>query len=233
MHAECAQRDKGFEGGVDARGIEVAVKDAPNLVFRQSFFGGLYGFADAVGDGIAGGHAEEHGGAFVAIIPHGKSGLEVGKRDGGRRIEGGIDCAEAEDLGLGAAGGGAAHPGVKLAEGGIVLLPKIACGGIALEENFGSGGGPVQGAAEFTGNGGQAGGAEVSPVGKAIAALHAGPEAAIGKSILRFAAREIAGELALRDMSNEAQVGFCGLRLRPSLRRGELAVVPGAAKKRG
>ena len=70
--------------------------------------------------------------------------------DGG--VQGGVDGAEAEDLGFGAAGGGSAQAGTELAQGGIAMLPEVAGRRIAAEEDFGSSGGPVESAAEFAGD---------------------------------------------------------------------------------
>ena len=84
----------------------------------------LDGLADAVGDGVSGGHAEEEGGAGVAVIPYGEGSLEMGQADDGAAVEGSIDGAEAQDLGLGTAGGGAAQAGTELAQGGITIAAK-------------------------------------------------------------------------------------------------------------
>ena len=46
-------------GGVDAAAFDVTVKEAPELMLRQSVAAGLDGFADTVGDEISGGDAEE------------------------------------------------------------------------------------------------------------------------------------------------------------------------------
>ena len=76
---ECAaQGNEFFEGSVDTVALDVAVKETPDLIFRQSAAGGLDGFADTVGDGVPGGHAEEEGGTGVAAIPYGKGSLEMG-----------------------------------------------------------------------------------------------------------------------------------------------------------
>ena len=80
----------------------MAVKETPDLMRGLSSVGGLDGFADTAGDEIPGGVAEEEGGARVAVIPYGEGGVEMGQADDG--VKGGVDGAETEDLGLGAAG---------------------------------------------------------------------------------------------------------------------------------
>ena len=143
-----------FEGSVDAVAVDVAMKETPDLMLRQSAVGGLDGFADTVGDGVPGGHAEEVGGTGVAVIPHGEGSLEMGQADDGGGVESGVDGAEAQDLGFGAAGGGAAQARTELAQGGIAILPELAGRVVATEEDFGSGGCPVERAAQFAGDGG-------------------------------------------------------------------------------
>ena len=44
-------------------------------------------------------------------------------------------------------------------------------------------------------------------MGQALAALDAGPEAAVGKAVVGFCGMEILGEFALGDVGNEADVG--------------------------
>ena len=116
--------------------------------------GGLDGLANTVGDGVPGGHAEEKGGTFVAVIPYGEGSLEMGQADDGSGVEGRIDGAKTQDLGLGAAGGGAAQAGMELAQGGIATLPKVARRRIAAKEDFGSSGSPVESTAELAGDDG-------------------------------------------------------------------------------
>jgi hypothetical protein len=106
--------------------------------------GGFDGFADAVGDGITCGYAEEEGGTDVVIIPYGEGSLEMGQADDGCGVHSGVGGVETQDLSLGATGGGAAQTGTKLAQIGIAVLPGIARRGVAAKENFGSRGGPVR-----------------------------------------------------------------------------------------
>ena len=109
-----AQGNECFESSVDTAGFHVAMKQAHNLILRQGSAGAVNGFADTVGDGISGGPAEEEGGAGVAVIPYGEGSLEVRQGDDRGAIEGCVDGAEAQDLGFGAASGGAALAGVFL-----------------------------------------------------------------------------------------------------------------------
>ena len=67
-------------------------------------------------------------------------------------VQGGVDGAETQDLGLGAAGGGAPQAGTELAQGGITVPPELAGSGITAKKDFGSSGGPVESAAKFAGN---------------------------------------------------------------------------------
>src|ERR1700733_2574027 len=130
--------------------------------------------------------------------------------DGGG-IQGGVDGAETEDLGFGAAGGGATEAGLQLAQGGIAVLPEVAGGGIATEENFRSGGGPVERASEVAGDGKQIGGREASSFGETVAAMHPGPETPVGESVVRFGAGQVLGELTMGDVGYEAGVGWGGV----------------------
>jgi hypothetical protein len=191
----------------------MAVKETPDLIFRQSLRGLLESLANAVGDRVTGGVAEEEGGAGGTVIPYGQSGLEMRHTDGGGGVEGSVDGAEAEDLGFGAAGGGAAQPGAKVAQGRIAILPELARGMVATEEDLGCGGGPVESTPQFAGDGRQVAGVEVATFGKTVAALHPGPEAAVGKAVVGFGAVEALGQLTLGDVSDEADtccLGSCG-----------------------
>ena len=118
QHVQGAEGNECFESSVDTAGLHVAMKEAHNLRLRQSVAGGVNGFADAVGDGISGGHAEEEGGAGVAVVPYGEGSLEVRQGDDRGGIERRVDGAETQDLGFGTTGGGAAHTGPELAQAG-------------------------------------------------------------------------------------------------------------------
>src|SRR5882757_5320152 len=203
---DCAEGNECFEGSLDAVALDVTMKEAGDFRLRQSIAGGFDGFADAVGDGIAGGHAEKKGGTVVAIVPYGEVGLEMRQADDGGGVEGGVDGAEAQDLCLGTAGGGSAQAGPELAQDRIAVVPEFAGSSITAEENFRSRRGPVESVAEFAGDWGKIAGAEASTVGKAAAATRPGPETAIGKTILGFGAAEILSELTLRNVGDETDM---------------------------
>jgi hypothetical protein len=78
----------------------------------------------------------------------------MGDADDRATVESSVDGAESEDLGFGAAGGGAAQPRAKPAQGGMAILPKLACRLVATEDDFGCGGRPVESATQFAGDGG-------------------------------------------------------------------------------
>ena len=145
--AESTEGHECFESSVDTVALEVTMKEAPDLILRQSIVGGLDRLANTVSDGVPGGHAEEEGGTGVAVIPYGEGSLEMSEADDGGGVQGRVDGAETQDLGFGAAGGGAAQGGMKLAQGGIGILPELAGRGVAAKENFGSRGSPIKGAA--------------------------------------------------------------------------------------
>jgi hypothetical protein len=48
---EGAEGNHFFEGSVDTVGLDVAVKETPDVMPGESFVGGFDGFADTVGDG--------------------------------------------------------------------------------------------------------------------------------------------------------------------------------------
>src|ERR1700722_8849135 len=62
---------EGFESCFDAGSLDVSVKEAGDLIPRETVATDFYGFADAVCDGISGRHTEEEGGARVTVVPHG------------------------------------------------------------------------------------------------------------------------------------------------------------------
>jgi len=61
----------------------------------------------------------------------------MGQADDGAGVEGSIDGAEAEDLSLGATGGGSVKAGTELAQAGIAIMPKVARRVVAAEEDSG------------------------------------------------------------------------------------------------
>ena len=202
------------------------------MIFGQSVGGRFDSLANTVGDGVAGRCTEEERGTCGTVIPCGQGSLEMGQADDGAGVEGSIDGAEAEDLSLGATGGGSVKAGTELAQAGIAIMPKLARRVVAAEEDFGGGAGPVESAPEFAGDGGQLMGAEASTIGEAVAALHAGPEATVGKAIMCFGTVEMLGELPLRDVSNQADMRSGGLQVLVHVECGEMAAIPGRAEQR-
>ena len=73
--------------------------------------------------------------------------------------------------------------------------------------------------------------AETAAFGQALAALHKGPEAAVGKAVLGFCWVEMLGELALSDVGNEADMGTGRLHRPASIEGAEMAAIPGAAEQ--
>ena len=153
--------------------------------------------------------------------------------DDGGGVEGRVNGAETQDLGLGTAGGGAAQAGPELAQDGIAVVPEFAGSSIAAEEDFRSRRGPVKSVAECADDWSQIAGAQASTVGNAAAAMHPGPETAIGKTILCFGTAEIFCELTLGDVGDETDMGAGGAQLLLHIGRGEIATVPGAAEHGG
>ena len=211
----------------------MAVEEGADLTFGQAFRGGVEGFADAPGGGIDGGDVEEETGAGLAVIPHGQGGVEMGGVDDGAAIEGGVDGAEAENLGFGAAGGCAVHVRTALAQGRIAILPQLSRGWGAAELDFSLALRPVEGAAQLAGQGGKLVRGKGATLGQGLAAADAGPETAVGKAIVGFRATEVLGELALGDVGDEAKVGSGGVEETATVLHGKAAAIPGAAEQRG
>ena len=109
--SDSAQAAQLLQREVDAFPAYMAVEEGADLTFGQAFRSGVEGFADAPGGGIDGGNVEEEAGAGLAVVPHGQGGVEMGGFHDGAAIEGGVNGAEAENLGFGAAGGCAVDVG--------------------------------------------------------------------------------------------------------------------------
>ena len=92
---------------------------------------------------------------------------------------------------------------------------------------------PVQSAAQVAGQGGQLLGRECSTVGEGLAAVHAGPEAAVGETIMGIGAAYEAEEFALGDVAHQAEVSGGSLEQTMVVVGSEIAAVPGAAEQRG
>ncbi len=63
-----------------------------------------------------------------------------------------------------------------------------------------------------------------------MAAVHAGPEAAVGKAVVRFATADMVKEFALCDVTYEADMRGSGVEEIAPVVGAEIAAVPGAAK---
>ena len=157
----------------------------------------------------------------------------MGGFDEGAAIESGVDGAEAENLGFGAAGGGSVYFGAALAQDRIAFMPELPGDVGAVEVDFAVALRPVEGAAQFTGYGAKLVRREAAAVGQGLAATHVGPEAAVGKAAVRFAASEVVGKLAGRDMGDHAEVRIGGAEEMGSIVRVKVAAIPGGAEQRG
>ena len=167
--AERAERHELREGSVNASAADTAVKEAVDLGFGESLGSSIDGLFDAVGDVVPGAGAEEEGSARRAVIPYGERRLKMRQPYDGAAIEGSVDGAETQDLGFGATGGGAVKAGTRLAQDGVAIVPQLARGVVATEEDFLLGGGPVEGAAELAGDAGELFGAQAAAFGEADA----------------------------------------------------------------
>src|SRR6202167_558538 len=145
VRGECAEGGKLFERSIDAFPIDVAIEETADLIPREPVGGGLDGLANAVGDGVSGGQAEEADGASVAIGPYCVGCFEVGEADNFATVERGIEGAEAQDLGLAAACGCTPQAGITIAERLITICPKLLSLLVAAKEDFGARGGPGNG----------------------------------------------------------------------------------------
>jgi hypothetical protein len=125
-----------FEGEIDALGAYMTVEKSPDLGLGEAFGGADHGLADAADDGIDGRAVEEKTSTGLAVVPHGECGLEMADLDERAAVERGVDGAETEDLGFGAAGGGSVDVGPALTEGGITIHPEFTGGFRAAEEEL-------------------------------------------------------------------------------------------------
>jgi hypothetical protein len=188
--------------------------------------------ADAARRGIDGCGVEEEAGAVAAVVPDGQRGVKMAGLDEQVAIEGGVDSTEAQNLRFGAAGGGAVYVGPSLAQLSIVIVPHFLSLWVAVEDDAGLAVDPVQSTAQLPGQGGLLMGREISSVGKRLAAVHAGPEATVGKAVVRLAPAEVAEELIWGEMTDEADMRGGGLDEPVAIVGGKIAAVPGATKQR-
>ena len=90
----------------------------------------------------------------------------MGHSDGGAAIESGVDGTETQDLGFGPAGSGSKEARTRLAQVRVTVFPKLFCVLVAAHDDVGGGrGGPIEGLAQFAGDGEQLAGCEGAPVG--------------------------------------------------------------------
>jgi hypothetical protein len=144
-----------FEGELDALFAYVVVKDASDLRLAQALRVHIKSLADAAGRGVDGSRVEEETGAGAAVIPYSQGGMEMAKFDHRTAVESGIEGTEAQDLGLGTAGGGSVYIGAAMAQTGITIVPQLLCGWAAAEDEAALGVDPVQSAAQVAGQGRQ------------------------------------------------------------------------------
>jgi len=193
----------------------------------------IQGLADTIDGRISGGVAEDPAGAVGAIFPHGQGGFEMRLGDDGAAIEGGVDGAQAEDLGFGSIGGGAVEAWARAAEARVTIVPELAGGWVAAEGPLRYATHPVEGAAQLAGHSGESFRGKIAAIRKALASARAGPEATIGEAIVRAGAMKLLRELVLGDVADEADVRPGGLKRMMAVEGTEIAAIPGAAKQRG
>ena len=70
-------------------------------------------------------------------------------------------------------------------------------------------------------------------VGEGLAAVHAGPETAVGKAAVGFSAADVAEEFVLGDVAHEADMRGGRVDEPVAVVNAEIAAVPGAAQQRG
>ena len=139
-----SERAEPFERLVDEGAADVAVKELPDLVSGEAVGRSLESLADAIGNGVSDAVAEEGGGGVGTVVRQGEGRLEVRQPDDGAAVESGVDGAEAQHLGFGAAGGCAVETRALLAQGRVVVVPELVCGRVAAKEDFGVGLGPTR-----------------------------------------------------------------------------------------
>ena len=144
-----------FECGFYAAAVETAVEESSYLLSGQAAGGGCVdGFEDTVGGVVAGGCAEEEGGACRAVVPHGEGSLKVRQSDDGAAVENGVNGAKAQNLGFGPAGGGAVEAWTSLAQRRIAVVPESSRVVVTDEAEGVRIADPIESAADFGGNGG-------------------------------------------------------------------------------
>ena len=112
------------------------------------------------------------------------------------------------------------------------MIPQLSSGRGAAEGEPGLAVHPVEGATQLAGHGCPLLRREAAALGQVFAAAHADPETAVGKAIARFGAAEMADEVALRDMTHDADMRVRRLEGTVAVVAAKIAAVPGAAEQR-
>ena len=225
-----------LEGEFDALFADVVVKEASDLRFAEALRAHIQSLADASGRGINGSRVEEETGAGTAVIPDSQSGIEMANFDYRVRVESGIDGTEAQDLGIGAAGGGwwrlRIHRGGHGSDGDnnrSTALVRMGCGG--RRGCSGSESSPGHGAIRRPGPTTPAAGER-----RRWGAIGCGGRWSRDsgwRSRCGFRAADVAEEFALGDVTHEADMRVRRVDETRSVLDAEVAAVPGAAQQRG
>ena len=215
------ERAEFFEGLVDGGTAEVAVEEVADLFSGEAVVCRLKSLEDAIGDGVCDRGTEEGAGRMGTVVPEGEGGLKVGQLDDGAAVESGVEGAQAQYLSFGPTGGGGVESGTGPTQDGVVVVPKFCGGRVAGKAELALALYPLDGQAETAGDGGLLFGVDVAAIGETLAALHASPEAAVGEAVVGFGAAKGLGELALGDVTDEAEMCSAG------------GAIPGAAQQGG
>ena len=228
-----SERAEFFEGLINRAAADVAMEEVPDLASGKAAGRSLQGFEDTIGNGVSDAVAEEGGRGVGTVVPQGESRVEVRQLDDGTTVKSGVEGTEAQHLCFGAAGGGAVEASLGLAQSGVVVVPKFGGGRIAAKEDFALTLRPLDGTVETAGDGGELFGVEVAAIGQTLAALDAGPKAAVGEAVVGFGAVKRLRELALGDVTDEAEVASTGVDEPITVEEAQGYAIPGAAQQRG
>ena len=233
--AKCgyAERAEFFEGLVDGGTAEVAVEEIADLFSGEAVVCRLKSLEDAIGDGVCDRGTEEGAGRIGTVVPEGEGCLKVGQLDDGAAVESGVEGAQAEYLSFGTTGGGGAESGMGLTQDGVVVVPKFGGGRVASKAEFALALYPLDGQAETARDGGLLFGVDVAAIGEALAALHAGPQAAVGEAVVGFGAAKRLGKLALGDVTDEAEMASADIKEGVTVEQARRCAILSAAQQRG
>ena len=225
------QRYELFECGFDAAAAEMALEESTDLLPGQGA-GCVDGFQDPVGGVVAGGFAKEERGAGGAVVPHREGCLKVRQPDNGAAVENSVYGTEAQNLSFGTTGGGAVETRTGLAQGRVTFAPESTRLVVTDKADVARIGGPIEGAAQFGGDGGSFMSVQVAAFRQALTTLHPYPETTVGEAVVRFCREEIVFEFALRDVGDQADMRAGGLDGVKTSERAEIATIPGGAEQR-